>query len=303
MVGNDGLRKTALRFYTLDTENGLLASLKFVESSEFPTGVYLPEDSTVAIGADDQGKAESAYLVTNEGSLYQVNLTLSRNGGDLFEGLKRIGHFQALSAGSDETGPRIVKIDPSGRNVWMYNPGGVALNIRRPAFGRPARTANIRRPAFVRSQEVPALVFAQLSAKHNKLASSSVLSDAFIDDVSISGLVLQGVGRGLLSTFSGRVFSIELSEGSAEPGMENLGEIGSRVDYLSYNPARDNIVAISSREYLRDGVSSPGALIVASRKENRSSPVTLSINGLLSKASAPLGGVVTSIRRPCNLGR
>ena len=301
LIDRDQTHRTALRFYKLETENGVLPSLKFIEVPEFPSGVYLPEESNVAILPDDAGQAESAFFVTSDGELCEVDLGRDSDNGSLFGRIKQMARFDDLSEGDDGAGPRIVRIDPATRTVWAYRPGGVVLNIRRPVFNRPTKEGGIRRPVFVRSQESPVLVLAQLNSKRNKVTRVSVLNEMFSEDVSLSGLILQEGGVGVVSTYAGRVFSTAFASSSDEPDIGTIGEIGSRVDYVTYNAARESFVAISSSEDQEgDGPSEPSALIVAAKKEPRSAPVAALI---ASRRFSPLGGVITSIRRPCNLGR
>jgi hypothetical protein len=304
-AGNEKNR-TALKFYTLEA-NGILPSLKFIEPDAFPEGTFLVPESLVAITADGDGLPESAYLVANDGGLYHVDLSRDPNGGDLFGGLRRMGHFPELEQLVGSGSPRIVKVDGSSRTVWAYGPGAVVVNIRRPVFSRPTRGSGIRRPVFVRSEEPPVLIAAQLNGKRTKLTNVTVLSALFAEDLSLSGLVIQEEGQSLVSTYTGRVFSIGYSEGSSDAQAELLGEIGSRVDYLTYNFEREKIVALSSAAQDQDEngetVQRPGGLVIATKREGKNSPVGLSITQMLSPFSPTVGAAVPSIRRPCNIGR
>jgi hypothetical protein len=298
----ESVKRTVLRFYTLES-SGALSSLKIVESSEFPDGAFLPPESTVAISADASGAPAFAYMGLSDGSVNQVDLHREPVGDDLFGSLKQIGLISELAMGTSEAGPRITKLDGSGQRVWVTNPGHVPIGIRRPAFGRPVR-AGIRRPAFIRSQESPTLFSGQLNGKRTKLVQTTVLADLFSEETSITSLMIQESTEGILTTHSGRVFSIVFTKGIDDAEVEMLGEIGI-VDYSTIE--QQKIVALSSAEEQDDGTGqlsfSPGSLVIASRKEGKNSSVALSIAQALSHSSPPLAGVFRTIRRPCNLGR
>jgi hypothetical protein len=296
------IHRTVLRFYTLET-SGALSSLKIIESGEFPEGAYLSSESEVAIAGDAEGNPQFAYLGLSDGSIGQVELRGEPFEGNLFGHVKQIGQFSALAQGESEAGPRIAKLDPSGQRIWVFNPGSVPLGIRRPLFGRRGRSS-IRRPLFIRSQEAAALLSAEFNGKRTKLLQATVLTDLVGEGDSISGLVLPDGSGALLSSRSGRVLEIGITSGTRDAEVELLGELGP-VDYFTF--AQERIIGLSSA-YEQEGdsgelVMSPGSLVVATRKEGKNSSVALSIAQMLSPSAPPLASRVTSIRRPCNLGR
>jgi hypothetical protein len=301
-ITEESVQRTVLRFYTLEP-TGTLSSLKIVESTEFPAGAFLPAESMVAISADSAGAPAFAYLGLSDGTIGQIGLHREPVGDDLFGTVKQIGQFTELAKGDGEAGPRIAKIDPTGARVWIVNPGRVPISIRRPAFNRPVR-AGIRRPAFIRSEEAPRLFSGQMNGKRTKLVHSAVLSDLFVDEASITGLTVQEGFEGILTTHSGRVLSIAFTKGVEEPEVDLLGEIGT-VDFFTVE--QQKIVALSSAQEQEDETGqlsfSPGSLVVASRKEGKNSSAALGTSQMLSSSGSVLARAVTSIRRPCNLGR
>jgi len=84
-----------------------------------------------------------------------------------------------------------------------------------------------------------------------------------------------------------------------------LGEMGPRVESLGYSGNR--VVAVSSSDDEQDAEeaeSASGAVVVATIKDGKNSPVAFSISQMLKASATPLSGVINSmIRRPCNLGR
>ena len=154
------------------------------------------------------------------------------------------------------------------------------------------------------------LVVARLKVNNNKrtkVADSTVFSDVFADDGSLSGLMLQEDGRGLISTGAGRLLYVEPYGEAEDAGVELLGEIGSGVAHLTYNAATRAFIAISTDQEEQDEngeqVITPGSLLIATPREAKDTPVAFSIAQMLSPSARPLAKGVPSIRRPCNLGR
>jgi hypothetical protein len=294
---------TTLRFYKLkdDGSPSRASSLPLITGVDLTGRDYLPPDSEVAIQGmpDDSSEAQSAFFVTNNGNLCLVDLTT----GSLVAEARKLGQFPSLAQGNGEAGPRIVRLDPSTRTVFAFKPGPVQLNIRRPVFGRPTRSAGIRRPVFVRSDELGTIGAAKLSSK-SKIVSVSDLSYLMASDVSVSGLVKTVNGRWIFAASNGEMFIAGVSD-SGEAKGERLGDIGHpRVESVAYNDERDSIVALcSSGKEGEKEEELPGAVVIAQIKEGKSSPVAFSIVQMLSPSAPGLGSVITSIRRPCNLGR
>lgn len=297
------VRGSELFFYQIE-DSGVVKSVKIIRPEGFPEGGYLPAGSKVAIRGDDEtGAAKSGYLVASDGVLYEVDLRISEEGGGLEGSLRPLEHFDTLAVvDPDSAGPRIVQFDSVNRSVWVLQPGNVVVNIRRPVFGR---RGGIRRPVFVHAVERPVVLVAQLNRK-NKVVGHIEVSEPFQDELGVSGLVLRESGDALLSTRTGKLFSIAVSDGVGEVSLELMGEMGSRLDYLTYNLAENKIVALNSFEMDEEEqrIAYPGALVIATKREGKKSLVALSISRIFAPSGlAALTGAMTSIRRPCNVGR
>jgi hypothetical protein len=92
------------------------------------------------------------------------------------------------------------------------------------------------------------------------------------------------------------------------PTIDLLGEIGPRIESVAYN--LDRFVAISPSEdeddtggEPEDSAKSLGNVVIATIKDGKNSPVAFSITQMPSTSAMRLGSVITSIRRPCNVGR
>jgi hypothetical protein len=300
------VRKSALWFYRIEP-NGTLTNLRIVLPGAFASGRYLTEGSVVGLTSSN-GEAEFAYLVTDDGTLCQIDLRRDSGEGGLFGDVKALQAFPDLAQSDPDNveGARIVTCQPETQNLWIVRPGESIINIRRPVFGRPSRSASIRRPVFIQAQENPALVLAQVNNKKTKVAKTRTLTEIFQDEIGISGLVFQNWAQGLVSTRTGKLFAVDFSGDIRDASVEVLGDIGKQVDYLTFNPSRASVVAIDSETTEADEegneITRPGSMVVVTRKESKNGSVA-SIAQLLKVPSNALGGLVPSIRRPCNLGR
>jgi hypothetical protein len=303
--GGELTRNTALRFFKV-RKDGALRLVGTVE--RFPEKEILSEDSEVAIQAklDDPTEAQAVFLVSNTGNFYSVDL-----GSDsVFPEMQKLGQFPSLAQGDGEAGPRILKLDHSTGMLFVWGPGSVPLNIRRPVFGRPARSAGIRRPVFVRSNE-PSRILAVRVNSQSRMVSVSDLSYIMAADVNVAGLVQTFDGQWIVAGSNGETFVVGISDPGDAKAVK-LGDLGhSRVDSVAYNVERNSLVALCSSEVLsesEDGTSIEtvgvrGAVVIAKLNEGASSPVELSISQMSSPSPTGLGSKAPSIRRPCNIGR
>ena len=291
---------SALLFYKLG-EGGDLSLITTVNPSGFPGKDYFTPDSEVAIlsTAADETVPQSAFFVTNNGNLCLVDFTA----GLAVTESRKVGQIPSLAAqGGGDAGPRIVKFDPSTHTVFAFNPGPVPMNIRRPIFARPTRSSGIRRPIFARSSDPRTIVAAQLNSK-SKIVSITDLSSPMAPDVSVSGVIQTVDGRWIFSASNGEVFAVVVAD-SGEAKVEKLGDIGHPgVEYVAYDADLNSFAAVCSSVTVEPNEDLSGAVVIAKFKDGKSSPVALSIAQMLSPSVSGLGGVITSIRRPCNLGR
>jgi hypothetical protein len=305
--GGELTRSTALRFFKL-RKDGSLRPVGVVE--RFPEKEILSEDSEVAIQSkpDDPTEAQAAFVVTNTGNLYSIDLASD----SAVAQTHRLSQFPSLAQGSGEAGPRILRLDHSTGTLFIWSPGSVPLNIRRPVFGRPARSGGIRRPVFARSNEQSRILAARVNSQ-SMLVSVNDLSYIMAADVNVAGLVQTSDGQWVFAGSNGETFVVGTSE-SGDVKAAKLGDLGHpRVESVAYNVERNSLVALcSSGEPEQpqggtsiDNVGIRGAVVIAKLNEGASSAVTLSVSQMHSPSQTPsvVGSKAPSIRRPCNIGR
>ena len=105
-----------------------------------------------------------------------------------------------------------------------------------------------------------------------------------------------------MATYSGNLFTRDTSAGVDKASISLLGQIGSRVDDISYLESRDSFVALSSYETngTEQQITSPGSLIF-SKQSNTCSTLEGS-TWLQNYWSSQIlsGQLIGFIRRPCN---
>jgi len=180
---------------------------------------------------------------------------------------------------------------------------GRVVNIKRPISSRPG---GIKRPISVHLTESPSLVLAQLNGKKNKVVREKVFDLEFKDEVALSNVVFDPDNSVLLlSTYTGRLYSIDLLPGVDAATEALLGEIGSRVESLSSNAGGSTIVAISSYDTNEEGVdiTQPGSVVVV-RLQSLTTPLaSLPAPSIWSAATSMLLPMTPSIKRPCGAKR
>ena len=301
--GDDVKIASQLSFYGIDKDGTLPFITRIYEANL--AGTALTAGSTVAITStkdhSDQIVRDNAYFVTNDGSLWQVDIQeLSKT-----VNIKQLRTFAELAqSGSGEGSPRILKFDAAKRVIGIVNQGFTA-QIRRPSNGRPGSRASIVR-ALGTSKAVEQPAFALVKfGKKNKIVSGEVFVDDFSNEVGLSNFVYRNDSQWLVSTHSGKLFSVGLSEGAGEDGIQLLGELGSRIDYIDYFGDRGSVVAISSFEADEDGsrITSPGSLVVARMGDSIGPAFGAMIMQALKSSGSVVASVAPSIRRPCNIKR
>jgi len=288
--------ESGISFYRL-IDDGTVNVLKRVNSGDLPLGASLTPGSNIAIYSDaDKSDAEYALFVTSDGSVCQVDLGTEGSVATV----RQLAVFPELAQrGPEDTSPRFVKYDPSKRVIGIVSQGFTA-QIARPSNGRRgiARPSN----AHVLSGQ-PVLAMAKF-AKKGKVVSHNVFTDVFEDQGGLSELVSWQNDQWLTATYSGKLFSIQAT-GSFEDAAPNLvGEIGPRIDRVSYLPNRDSLVALQSCATADDGVqiTEPGSVVVGKLVSQTESFFTAAAQ-MIVPAGSPLIRHAPAIRRPCNIKR
>lgn len=282
-----------LSFYKLN-QFGSFELLKRVNAENFGPGESLAEGSNIAI-ASDPGKenSEIALFMTNIGTLCSVDLHES---GDSVT-IKRLYTYPELAQREPgNANPLTLKYDPSTRAIGIVRPGFSTL-IARPVNGKRGRIA---RPVNVHITSGPAMLAMAKLNKKNKLASVKLFSGDFTEEGGLSNFVNGQDTQWLISTYSGKLYGVNLADDLKDSTMDFVGNIGSNVDRIDYYSDRDSIVAINSFTPEEDGVriASRGSLVVAKLTE-----VNTSLVQTLLPVTSSLTKPGTSIRRPCNIRR
>jgi hypothetical protein len=276
-------------------EDGVLPLIKRAYPEDFPANSYITEGSNVAIASSPSSEAgqfdsSSGFFVTNNGELCAIDM--------LSEGVRanvRTLHvFPELAQGdSREASPRTISYDAKSRMVAM------AIN------GRPGRRGTVIRTFSADSiVEGSALALVRFNKK-GKVVSTAVFSEIFDDGAGLSNLNLVQSGQWLVSSRTGRLFSIKGVSDLEKVTPEEIGAIGERIDRIAYLSSRSSIVAINSYASSEEGtnIESPGSIVVASL-EMDAGEQTMSAN--IESAFSPLRFVAAAaprIRRPCNVRR
>jgi hypothetical protein len=281
-----------ISFYRLN-DNGTFEILKRVYSDQLSDGVALTTGSNIAIGSDVD--SEFALFATNDGSLCAVDL---RSDG-VQATVKHLYSFSELARDSvKDITPLVIQYDIARRAVGIVKPG-FTTQISRPSNGRKGR---ISRPSnmHISSNSAPVIAIAKLGKK-NRVSSVHSFSDQFVGEGGLSNLIT-GDTQWLVSTYSGRLYSVAIPSDLKDSSVGFMGLMGSRVDRIDYYADRANVVAINSLELDSDGLrlSSPGSLVVGRLADlNQTNAVLQALMPTVSLA----GRAAPSIRRPCNIRR
>ena len=282
-----------ISFYRLN-DNGTFEILKRVYSDQLPEEVSLTSGSNIVITSDSD--SELALFATDDGSLCSVDL---RSDG-VQAVVKHMYSFPELARTSvkDNT-PLLTHYDIAKRTIGIVKPG-FTTQISRPSNGRKGR---ISRPSnmHISSGVTPVVAMAKLG-KRNRVTSISLFSDEFAGQGGLSNVVSGDDAQWLVSTYSGRLYSVGLPTDLKDASLEFMGLMGSRVDHIDYYADRSNVVAINSLELDADGLrlSSPGSIVVGKISTGIQSNAVL--QALLPTVSLA-GRSAPFIRRPCNIRR
>jgi hypothetical protein len=281
-----------ISFYRLN-ENGTFEILKRVYSDQLPASVSLTSGSNIVIASD--ADSELALFATNDGSLCCVDL---RSDG-VQAVVKHMYSFPELARTSvKDTTPLLTNYDIARRTVGIVKPG-FTTQISRPSNGKKGR---ISRPSnmHINSGVTPVVAMAKLGKK-NKVTSVRSFSDEFAGQGGLSNIV-SGDAQWMVSTYSGRLYSVGVPSDLNDSSLGFMGLMGSRVDRIDYYADRSSVVAINSLELDGDGLrlSSPGSLVVG--KISTGVQTNAVLQALLPTVSLA-GRSAPSIRRPCNIRR
>ena len=301
--GEDGSVKTLseLSFYNL-VENGSLDLNKRIRPENFPENTAITPGSRVAITATNNGKSEFAYFVTNDGTLWQVDIDPETN---VSSSVKQLQKFDAFAqTGADDASPRSVKVDSSKRMVGIVKQGFTA-QIRRPTNNGRGRAKNlIRTLSTFNAVEEPAFALVKLSKK-SKVLSSNVFTEDFRAEEGLTDFASATDGQWMISTHSGKLYSIGTGDDPQSASLELMVQLGTRTDQIAYCSARSSVVAISSlaSDESGEGIAAPGSLIVARPNEiGTQSANTMNLFAIPDTQNLLASKIVPrpSIRRPCN---
>ncbi len=303
--GEDDKVKTTseLSLYSLSSA-GSLDLNKRITPEKFPENMFMIPGSSVAITGTGNNRPESAYFVINDGTFCQVELDAEVNvpESNVFGSVKQLQKFDALAQeGAEDASPRNVKVDSSKRMVGIIKQGFTA-QIARPTNNRRGRAKNlIRTLSTFNAVEAPAFALVKLNKK-SKIISSNIFAENFRDEEGLTNFASGTEGQWLISTHSGKLYSIGTTDDPQKASLDLMVQLGSRTDQIAFCPARSSIVAISSlvTDESGEAISSPGSLIVA--RANDSSTQTASTMSLFASQNLLASKIVPSpsIRRPCN---
>jgi hypothetical protein len=294
-VGKDKVTRVSsqLSFYKLG-ERGTFDLLKRTELGLSSDGKALVDGGNIAIVSE--ADSEFALFATNDGSVYTVDL---RSEGEAAT-INRLYSFPELALSSvTDSNPLLVHYEPSKRIVGVVKPG-FTVQITRPLNGKPGR---ITRPINLHiASESPVLAMAKLGKKY-KVTSAVSFAEDFKDEGGLANLAIGEDSQWLVSTYSGKLYSIGVDGELQDSELNLLGTIGSRVDRFAYYADRTSVVAISAFTLDEDGmrIASPGSLVFGKLSDLESQPGSI-VQALLPTASL-LGKSTPTIRRPCNIRR
>jgi len=276
-------------------EHGTFDLLKQTSLDQFPDGIALINGSNIAIGSDSD--SQSAFFVTNDGSLCMVDLLSEGSSATV----KRVYTFPDLAQFSlTHPNPLFIQYDTANRVIGIVRPG-FTVQIARPSGGRRGRIA---RPSGIQiTSEAPVLAMARLSKK-NKVTSNGSFTEEFAGEGGLSNLVSGEDSQWLIATYSGKLYSVGMADNLQNSTLQLMGPVGSNVERIDYYADRTNVVAISSFTFDEDGIrmASPGSLVVG-----KTSALQSLSNGAILQAFLPtastLGRPAPSIARPGNIKR
>jgi hypothetical protein len=150
--------------------------------------------------------------------------------------------------------------------------------------------------------ETPAFALVKLGNKKGKVTSSTVFADDFRSEEGLTNLTAGTEGQWMISTHSGKLYSIATGDDPQKANLELLVQLGTRTDQIAFCSARSSVVAISSlaSDESGEGIAAPGSLIIA--KSNDAGIQTSSAMNIFTSQNLLASRITPgqSIRRPCN---
>jgi hypothetical protein len=281
-----------LSFYKL-ADDGTLTDMKRTYADQLPAGAALASGSNIAIVSDSD--SQSAFFATNDGSLCSVDLLSDGSSGNV----RQLYTFPELAqSDSNSPNPLSIQYDPATKSLGIVK-RGFTIQISRPLNGK---RGHISRPLNIASYN-SVLAMARLGKK-NKVASTNSFSQDFAGEGGISNFVTGPNSQWLISTYSGKLYSVGVAADLQNSQLQFLGPIGSRIDRVQYYADRTSIVALSSFALQDDGLqlASPGAVVIGRMSSAQTQSGNSILQAFLPTASV-LGRPTVGIRRPCNLRR
>jgi hypothetical protein len=297
-----------LSFYKLE-DNGTIDLLNRVAPESFPAGVSVPGGSSIAINWDgliENSKIQNqgfAYFVGSDGVLYQTSWD---RGTEVFGELESLGSFEELQQSSnvEYLNPVTTEYNKAARTFEFLRKGVISY-IHRPVNAKKGgRLGTIHRPVNNNlTVEDSAYVLAQLG-KRNKLVKQKAFVDEFVNQGGLLAPFSDEAGNRYLATYKGNVFAVNASTGVDNATVDLLGQVGNRLGSVVYFASRGVFVAVNSLDADEAGevIVSPGALILAKRKEDNNFLSLLDLRKDFSLSKEIVGFGIGSIRRPCNIG-
>jgi hypothetical protein len=293
-VGQDSTvsLSSEISFYRL-ADDGTLQFVKRVFADQLTQGRSLSSGSNIAIVSDSD--SQSALFVTNDGSLCTVDLLSDGSSANV----KQLYTFPELARTDSSTpNPLSIQYDPSTKSLGVVK-RGFTIQISRPLNGK---RGHISRPLNIASH-TSVLAMARLNKK-GKVASTNSFSQDFAGEGGISNFATGPNSQWLISTYSGKLYSVGVASDLQNSQLQYLGPIGSRIDRVEYYADRTSVIAISSFTLDNSGlqVAESGSLVIGKMTGTQSQSSTAVLQALLPTASV-LGRPTPAIRRPCNLKR
>jgi hypothetical protein len=258
--GEGGIGYTSeIMFYRL-RDDGRVDLIKRVKEGIYGSPISLIPGSNAAIIsslASETGeyRPDLAFFIDSKGALCQVELRSA--GTDALA--EEVEYYPDLAQSDSLTpSPRLITYNRARRALIIIKRGFV-WDIRRPTFNRPG---HIRRPTFARGNEPASLVLVQLNKK-NRVVKGRVFSDEFAESGGLSNHLFNE-DKIIVAGFDGNLYSVEFTDDLGDMKPVSIGELGTRVEFISNSGTSTVYVAINSFESDEEGcrIVNPGSLVI-----------------------------------------
>ncbi|HMG33881.1 MAG TPA: hypothetical protein VKM94_08085 [Blastocatellia bacterium] len=288
-----GSVSSEISFYKV-LDDGVLNLSKRVFAGTFPEDVFLTQGSNILLTRTQTGP-DSAWLLTNDGTLYQIDL----KSDDVQADLKPVQTFSDLAQTGENQAPNIIRYDPDQRTIIVVQQG-YSVQIGRPSNGRKH---GIGRPSNGHTLlSAGRLAFVRLNRK-SKVTGSSLITRDFADEGGLSNPAPgPATGQWYIATYAGSLLLITIPDDIGSVSATQVGSVGARTERISYLDARSNVVSVNSFETDESGfVGLPGS--VEFGKVVDASPLSaaaFTLSRVWNASKVPVK-VEPKIRRPCNM--